>query len=73
MPWWKALTIVRVETMEEKDELKRLREELKSLKLAYTDRAPARKCSAKYIEVVDEMFGMDLKKSTNRRYRLTQK
>jgi transposase-like protein len=54
--------IVRVETMEEKDELKRLREELKALKVAYADLALAHKCSEKCIEVADEMFNLDLKK-----------
>jgi hypothetical protein len=43
--------VVRVETMEERDELKRLREELKALKPAYADLTPAHKCSGKCIEV----------------------
>jgi hypothetical protein len=36
--------------MEERDELKRLREELKALKQAYVDLAPTHKCSEKCIE-----------------------
>ncbi|MDR0349545.1 MAG: hypothetical protein LBH90_08665 [Tannerella sp.] len=63
---------IRVETMEERDELKRLREELKALKLAYANLAPAHKCSEKCIEVAGEMFNLDLK-STDRSYRHTQK
>jgi hypothetical protein len=54
--------LIRVAIMEERDELKRLLEELKALKLAYADLALAHKCSEKCIEVADEMFGMDLKK-----------
>jgi len=54
--------IVRVETREEIDELKRLRAENKALKEAYAELALHHKCSEKVIEVADELFDMDLKK-----------
>ena len=54
--------IVRVETREEIDELKRLRAENKALKEAYAELALHHKCSEKVIEVADELFNMDLKK-----------
>lgn len=54
--------IIRVETMEERDELKRLKEENKALKLAYAELSLEHKCSEKVIEVADEMFSLNLKK-----------
>ncbi len=54
--------IVRVETRDEIDELKRLRAENKALKEAYAELALHHKCSEKVIEVADELFNMDLKK-----------
>ncbi|MFA7402244.1 MAG: transposase [Bacteroidales bacterium] len=54
--------IIKVQTMKEIDELKRLREENKALKLAYAELSLEHKCSEKVIELADEMFGMDLKK-----------
>ena len=68
--------IVRVETREEIDELKRLRAENKALKEAYADLSLQHKdlslqyaelsvnhkCSEKVIEVADELYDMDLKK-----------
>ena len=60
--------VVRVET---RDELKRLRSENKALKEAYAELALNHKCSEKVIEVADEMFNLDLKKSTNTSYRFT--
>lgn len=63
--------VVRVETREELDELKRLRAENKALKEAYAELALNHKCSEKVIEVADEMFNLDLKKSTNTSYRST--
>ena len=61
--------IVRVETRDEIDELKRLRAENKALKEAYADLSLQHaelsvhhKCSEKVIEVADELFNMDLKK-----------
>jgi transposase-like protein len=54
--------IIKVQTMNEIDEIKRLREENKALKLAYAELSLEHKCSEKVIELADEMFGMDLKK-----------
>lgn len=54
--------IVRVETREEIDELKRLRAENKALKEAYAELSLHHKCSEKVIEVADELFDLDLKK-----------
>lgn len=54
--------VVRVETRDELDELKRLRAENRALKEAYAELALNHKCSEKVIEVADEMFNLDLKK-----------
>ena len=54
--------IIKIQTMDERDELKRLQEENKALKLAYAELSLEHKCSEKVIELADEMFGMDLKK-----------
>jgi transposase-like protein len=54
--------IVRVETRDEIDELKRLRAENEALKKAYAELALHHKCSEMVIEVADELFDMDLKK-----------
>ena len=54
--------IVRVETREETDELKRLRKEVAALKAAYAELSLHHKCSEAVIEVADEMFGLELKK-----------
>jgi len=54
--------IIRVETREEIDELKRLRAENKALKEAYAELSLHHKCSEKVIEVADEMFDLNLKK-----------
>ena len=54
--------IVRVETRDETDELKRLRKEVKALKLSYAELSLHHKCSEAVIEVADEMFGLELKK-----------
>jgi transposase-like protein len=53
---------VRIETMEERDELQQLRAENKRLKIEYAELAIQHKCSEKVIELADRMFGMDLKK-----------
>jgi len=53
--------VVRVETRDELDELKRLRAENKALKEAYAELALNHKCPEKVIEVADEMFNLDLK------------
>lgn len=54
--------IIRVETREEIDELKRLRAENAALKQAYAELSLHHKCSEKVIEVADELFDLDLKK-----------
>lgn len=55
-------TVIEVKTLSERDELKRLRDENKKLKLAYAELSMDHKCSEKVIELADEMFGLDLKK-----------
>ena len=54
--------VVNVSTVEERDELTRLREENKQLKIAYAELALHHKLSESVIEISDEMFGLDLKK-----------
>jgi transposase-like protein len=54
--------LVMVQTLDERDELKRLREEVKRLKVAYADLAIAHRIDQKVIEVADELYGFDLKK-----------
>ena len=54
--------VVRVETKDERNELKRLRNENKNLKIAYAELAIDHKLSEKVLEKADEMMGLDLKK-----------
>ena len=54
--------VVRVETKDERNELKRLRNENKNLKIAYAELAIDHKLSEKTLEKADEMMGLDLKK-----------
>ena len=54
--------VVMVQTLEERDELRSLRAELKELKIAYAELAIAHRIDQKVIEVADEMYGTDLKK-----------
>jgi len=54
--------LVMVQTLDERDELKRLREEVKRLKIAYADLAIAHRIDQKVIEIADELYGFDLKK-----------
>lgn len=54
--------IVRVETKDDINEVKRLREELQRVKLAYAELAIDHKLSEKVIEKADELTGLDLKK-----------
>ena len=63
--------VVMVQTLEERDELRSLRGEIKQLKIAYAELSIAHKIDRKVIEVADEMYGTDLKKSTNRSYHVT--
>ena len=54
--------VVRVETKDERNELKRLRNENKKLKIAYAELAIDHKLSEKVLEAADEMMGLDFKK-----------
>ena len=54
--------VVRVETKDERNELKRLRDENEKLKIAYAELAIDHKLSEKVLEKADEMMGLDLKK-----------
>src|SRR5690554_1398057 len=54
--------VVRVEKKDERNELKRLRNENKKLKIAYAELAIDHKLSEKVLEKADEMMGLDLKK-----------
>ena len=51
-----------METKDERNELKRLRDENKKLKIAYAELAIDHKLSEKVLETADEMMGLDLKK-----------
>jgi transposase-like protein len=51
--------VVMVQTLEERDEVKRLREEVNRLKIAYAELAIEHKIDQKVIEVADELYGMD--------------
>ena len=50
------------QTIEERDELRSLRAEIKELKIACAELAIAHKIDQKVMEVADEMYGTDLKK-----------
>ncbi len=54
--------VIHVSTTKERDELSRLKSELKNLKIAYAELAIDHQISEKVIEVADEMLGTDLKK-----------
>ncbi len=54
--------VIHVSTIKERDELSRLKSELKALKLAYADLSIDHIISEKVIEIADEMLGTDLKK-----------
>ena len=62
-----------METRDEIDELKRLREENKRLKIAYAELAIDHKLSEKVIEKADEVYGLELKKTTNKHYLRSQR
>ena len=51
-----------METKDERNELKRLRDENKKLKIAYAELAIDHKLSEKVLETADEMMGLDFKK-----------
>lgn len=54
--------VIHVSTIKERDELSRLKSELKALKIAYADLSIDHIISEKVIEIADEMLGTDLKK-----------
>lgn len=54
--------VVRVETRDDINELKRLREENQRLKIAYAELAIDHELSQKVIEKADEIMGLNLKK-----------
>ena len=55
--------IVRVETMEEKDQLKKMQEEIRRLKIALADSLMAQKCLETVIDEANREYDTDLKKS----------
>ena len=56
-------TIVRIETMDEKEQLKKLQEENRKLKLALADSLMEKRCLEVLIEEVDKAYKTDVKKS----------
>jgi transposase len=55
--------IVRVETMGDKDQVKKMQEEIRKLKLALADSLMAQKCLEALIEEANKEYKTDLKKS----------
>ena len=55
--------IVRIETMEEKDRIKQLEQEVKKLKLALADSLLAQRCLEVVIDEANKEYHTDLKKS----------
>ena len=55
--------IVRIETMEEKDQIKKMQEEIRRLKLALADSLMAQKCLESLIQEANKEYKTDLKKS----------
>jgi transposase len=55
--------IIRVETMEEKDRIKQLEDEVKKLKLALADTMLAKRCLEVVIDEANKEYKTDLKKS----------
>jgi len=55
--------IVRVETMGDKDQVKKMQEEIRKLKLALADSLMAQKCLEAVIKEADKEYKTDLKKS----------
>ena len=67
--WLKALgkqhlinTVIRVETMDERDRLLEMEKEILKLKAALADSYLARDCAEKVIEIASEEYKTDLKK-----------
>lgn len=55
--------VIRVETMQEKDHLKDLQEEVKRLKLALADSLMAQRCLEVVIDEANKIYQTDLKKN----------
>lgn len=55
--------IVRIETMEEKDQIKKMQEEIRKLKMALADSLMAQKCLETVIDEANKEYKTDLKKS----------
>lgn len=55
--------VVRIETMDEKDKVKKLTEEIKALKLALADSIIATQCLETLIDEANKEYGTDLKKN----------
>jgi hypothetical protein len=55
--------VVRIETMEEKDQIKKMEDEIRKLKLALADSLMAQKCLEAVIKEADKEYKTDLKKS----------
>ena len=55
--------IIRIETMEEKDRIKKLEEEIKRLKLALADSVLAKDCLEVVIDEANKEYKTDLKKN----------
>ena len=56
-------TIVRIETMEEKDQLKKLQEENRKLKMALADSIMEKRCLEVLVEEVNKVYKTDVKKN----------
>jgi transposase-like protein len=55
--------IIRIETMEEKDQIKKMQEEIRKLKMALADSLMAQKCLETVIDEANKEYKTDLKKS----------
>jgi transposase-like protein len=55
--------IIRIETMEEKDRVKKMQEEISKLKMALADSLMAQKCLEGVIDEANKEYGTDLKKT----------
>ena len=55
--------IIRIETMDQKDQVKKMQEEIRKLKLELADSLMAQKCLEEVIREAGKEYGTDLKKS----------
>lgn len=55
--------LVRIETMDEKDKIKKLEDEINALKAALADSIVANKCLETLVEEANKEYGTDLKKN----------